>query len=98
VEFADVLMLIGATSSALLHYKQAMRIVEYYGYDNLTSKEVYLIKRLKKILDNVQDEGEKYFISYSDELPPFRKSRDGKGYVNKYEPDFPDFDNIQVTR
>jgi len=50
-------------------------------------------------LDNVQDEGEKYFISYSDELPPFRKSRDdGKGYVNKYEPDFPDFDNIQVTR
>jgi transcription elongation factor Elf1 len=80
--FAESLAAVKALGAARLHFEQAVALApqspEYREkLDALLAREDYA------------DLGETYFVSFSDDPPPFRPSRDKVTYNRKREPQFP---------
>jgi anaerobic magnesium-protoporphyrin IX monomethyl ester cyclase len=107
--FAKALALCGLGGGAILHAKQAGlcdRFIQYNvaGRDNGVLAGLRLgddeFASLEKIVINAKKTNSEsiYFKSFSSVPARIRPSRVEGGYMNKNEPDFPDFNHVDVAR
>ena len=107
--FAKILAICGLGGGAILHAKQAAlcdRFIQYNvsGRDNGALAGLRLgddeFASLEKIIINAKKTNTEaiYFKSFSNSPARIRPSRSQGGYMNKNEPDFPDFDHVDVAR
>ena len=96
--FAVALEKFGSSLGAYMHFNHVLALSKLVGSKSLELDEHILCKESQDKI-NVLREGQLVaFLSTSDTSPPFRQSRSNGGYINKNEPDFPEFSLIQVSR
>ncbi|MDH5230299.1 MAG: B12-binding domain-containing radical SAM protein [Gammaproteobacteria bacterium] len=97
-EFSKELLRVGSVLGAKLHLEQAFLLKKLFHESDKITQGFIDDKKIETLYEHIKDENPIWLTSISDSQPPFRTSRSHGGYVNKDEPDFPDFEGLQVSR
>ena len=95
-DFAMSLLRMGSNQGAAMHLEQAINLMII----NPSMAEIQegFLGVVRAELKKIENAELTCFVNLSNEPPPFRESRNTGGYVNKNEPDFPDFKSMNVSR
>ena len=95
-DFAMSLLRMGSNQGAAMHLEQAINLMII----NPSMAEIQegFLGVVRAELKKIENAEPTCFVNLSNEPPPFRESRNTGGYVNKNEPDFPDFKSMNVSR
>lgn len=103
LRFANALKEAGGFGAARLHFQQAINAAAYWRHAGEKSEKFFESRYQEALVRLISHPDyprlrETYFVSYSDEAPPFRSSRTTGGYRNEHEPSFPSFKHADVAR
>jgi len=96
-DFAMSLLKIYSNQGAAMHLEQAINLLELLQA-SLTDEHKQFIETAQREVKQIEESDPTCFVAISDAEPPYRESRKTDGYVNKNEPDFPDFKSMNVSR